>query len=82
MKQMMSFRLNPQTIAALSMLEKKLNLSKTTILEQALLLFAAKELSEQSGILKYAGMINPAEADHLLNEIRSSRHNKKIEKNI
>lgn len=82
MKQIMSFRLNPQTIATLNMLEKKLNLSKTAILEQALLLFASKELSEQHEILKYVGIINSIEADTLLNDIQSSRRNKEIKTDL
>lgn len=77
MKQAMNFRFTPKTIAVLHQLEGHLHLSKTAVLEQALLYFAKKKLSLNDNVLlQFAGKISEKDADSMLKAIKKSRKNK------
>ncbi len=79
MKQAMNFRLTPQTILTLSTLEKKMHLSKTTIVEQAVRYYAKNKITKKPYLLDYAGILNEKEAEKMLAIIKSSRQNKDLE---
>jgi len=79
MKRAVNFRLSSQTLAALSRLEKKMHLSKTAVIEKAILFYVKKELSNQSHILEFAGMLSDKEADLMLKAIETTKHNKDID---
>lgn len=77
MKQAMNFRFTPQTISLLHQLEEELHLSKTAVLEQALISLAKKKLSAAPNpLLSFAGKMSEKDADSLLDSISSSRKNK------
>ncbi len=75
MKQVVNFRLSKQAITTLTMLEKKTHASKTTIIEEALRLYAKKILKPEGKIFDYAGILNETEVDALLEAINLSKHN-------
>lgn len=79
MKQVVNFRLSEQAINVLGILEKKLHYSKTAIVENALQLYADKELTKQAAILKYAGILNKQDADSMLATINKNKNNKDIQ---
>ena len=76
MKHTSNFRLSTQAIAALSMLAKKLHMSKTDIIEHAIAEYSAHYV--QHPLLKFAGDLSEKEADSILDTIHSSRKNKDI----
>ncbi|MBA2651143.1 MAG: hypothetical protein H0U73_02560 [Tatlockia sp.] len=82
MKQVVNFRLSEQAINVLGVLEKKLHYSKTAIVENALQLYAKKELAKQATILKYAGSLNKKDADGMLVSIHENKHNKDIQADL
>lgn len=79
MKQTMNFRLSKSAATALTLLEKKLHSSKTAIVEEALIFYAKKKLTQQNQLLKFAGMLNEREGEQMLEAIQSNKHNKDIE---
>ncbi len=78
MKQAMNFRLSQHAALTLSILEQELHLSKTSIVEQAIECYAKKKIRQKNSLLKFAGCFNEEEAEMILEEIKKSRHNKKI----
>ena len=79
MKQAMNFRFSNQARTTLTILSKKLQVSKTALLEQALQFYAKKNLPKKNNLLECAGIMNDEDADQMLKEIRSSRRNKQID---
>ncbi|TAK73117.1 MAG: hypothetical protein EPO11_08940 [Gammaproteobacteria bacterium] len=82
MKHAVNFRLSTRATTVLSILEKKMHTSKTAIVEKALQFYAQKELSKQSRILDFAGILTDKEADDMLSVIESSNHNKDLKINL
>lgn len=78
MKHAVNFRLSKQAITTLSLLEKKMHTSKTDIIERALQSYAKKKIANQDTLMRYAGMLNQQEADDMLENIKSSRRNKRM----
>ncbi len=78
MKQAVNFRLTNRAISTLCLLESKMHTSKTDIVEKALQFYAAKELSRQSELLGFAGILSDQEADAMLMVIRSNKNNKEL----
>jgi len=79
MKQAVNFRLNEASISALTMLEDKLECSKTKIVEKALQAYAKKILHDQKKLLKFAGVLTKHDADKMLADIYENRKDKDIE---
>jgi predicted transcriptional regulator len=79
MKRVVNFRLSEQAVHVLLELEKKMHYSKTAIVENALQMYAKKELGKQAAILKFAGSLNEQDADIMLDEIYENKHNKDIQ---
>lgn len=79
MKQVVNFRLSNRAITALSMLEDKMHISKTAVIEEALQLYAKKVLRPQGEIFEFAGILSDKEADSILEAIESSKTNKDID---
>lgn len=77
MKRAVNFRLSPQSINLLSILEKKLHTSKTDVVEQALQVYAQKKLTKQNSLLQFAGILDEEEAAEMLAIIKTSRQNRK-----
>lgn len=77
MKQAMNFRLSTQVISVLLVLENNLHLSKTKIVENALLAYANK-LPTQQPLLKHAGVMSETNAEDILKTVRTNKHNKKV----
>ncbi len=78
MKHALNFRLDSKAVVALSLLEKELHTSKTTIVEQALLYFAKKKLTHRQSLLAFAGTLREKDADEMLEAIAINKHNKEI----
>lgn len=77
MKQQMNFRFDPETVAILSCLEVRLHASKTTIIEQALELYA-KKMQALHPLSKFIGILSDKESKKMLNTIKRGRRNKDI----
>ena len=82
MKQAMNFRLSKHAALTLSILEHELHLSKTSIVEQALELYAQEKIKAKNSLLKFAGCFNGKEAEKMLENIKASRHNKNIQADL
>jgi hypothetical protein len=78
MKQPTNFRLSKQAIFVLFSLAKLLHISKTKVIEQALLNYAEKNMPTKSILLKYAGVLKKEDAEEILQYI-SDRHDKDID---
>ncbi len=63
MKQAMSFRFSNRTITRLSVLSKKLHLSKTDILERAINCYAKRQIRSQSDLIEFAGVFSEEAAN-------------------
>ena len=78
MKQAMNFRFSSQAVTTLSILTKKLHLSKTALLEQAIQSYAKKSLPKRNSLMEYAGVLQETEAEKILLTIKSNKHSKTI----
>jgi len=74
----MSFRFDSKTVTTLHMLERKLFVSKTSLLEKALQNYAKETLSKTNKLLEYAGILARSESDEMLRLIRGDKKSKKI----
>ncbi len=79
MKQALNFRLNEQTVATLSVLQKKLHCSKTEVVEKAIEAYLKKELPRHKKILAFAGVLNNDEATLMLEAIKTAKNNKDMD---
>jgi len=79
MKQVVNFRLSNRAITALSMLQNKMHLSKTAVIEEALQLYAKQKLRQEDKLFEFAGILTDKEAENLLNTVSSNKMDKDIE---
>lgn len=77
MKQTINFRMNPESIAILSILAKSLHQSKTAVVEHALHDYAQQK-KQISPFLQFAGLLNEDDADEMLTVIQSSKNIKEM----
>ncbi len=70
MKRAVNFRLDNQTITTLSLLEERLNISKTAIVEKAVPDYAKKKLMKQAQYMNYAGCLSEEDSGMILKAIR------------
>ena len=77
-KHAMNFRLSYQARTTLSLLEKKLKVTKTTLIEDALQFYAKKNLSERNSLLECVGLFSDRDAEQMLDAVKTSRRNKKL----
>ena len=78
MKQPINFRLSKPAIFILFSLAKLLHISKTKVIEEALVNYAEKNMLSNSVLLKYAGILKKEDAEEMLQSI-SDKHNKSID---
>lgn len=79
MKQSVNFRLSNKANTTLLLLAKKLEISKTAIIEEAIACFAKKAIHKENVLLKHAGVLNEQDADEILHAIKTSRKSKKTQ---
>ena len=82
MKQASNFRLNETVLKTIAALANDLHTTKTEIVEQSVLQFAAKLNHKRNSLLQFAGTLPDNEADKLLNTIRQDKTNKNDEFNL
>lgn len=73
MKRAINFRLHPRTLYLLQNLAKSLSISKTEVVERALLRYAKQKLDSEHPLAKFAGSLNSQEAEKMLQVIRESK---------
>jgi len=78
MKKPVNFRLNPQTVATLTLLSDKEKKSRTEIVENAIEIYSKEQSQKRNRLLQFAGSISNETADDLLKTIYSNRVNKEI----
>jgi len=76
MKQLVNFRLSPQAVYTLLMLEKKLHTTKTAVVEVALQAYAKQNLAVKNPLLAFAGALDADVAKKMLHDIKTNRRNK------
>jgi len=77
MKQAVNFRLNQQSILTLVELANILNLTRTEIIERALMRYYERKLKKKlSPLLSLAGSIRDDDAESMLSCIRKDKVNK------
>ena len=77
MKQAVNFRLTQQSILTLSTLANKLNMTRTEIIERALMRYYQRKLKQKpSPLLSLAGSINDDDSKSMLKSIKQDKINK------
>ncbi len=80
MKQAVNFRLNQQSILTLVELANTLNLSRTEIVERALMRYYERKLRKKlSPLLSLAGSIGDNDTKSMLSSIRKDKVNKSVD---
>ena len=79
MKQAINFRLNETVMKTIAALAQDLHTSKTDIVEQSVLQFAAKFNHKRNVLLQFAGTLSENEADDLLSAIQQDKTSKDVE---
>ena len=79
MKHAFNFRFDEKTVVALSVLQKKLHVSKTAVIEKAIHAYVKRELSSQQKLLVFAGILSSEDADAMMDVIKSEKHNKNMD---
>jgi len=82
MKQLVNFRFDPRVISSLNALEEELHYSKTRIVEEAILYFAAKKQIHRSGLFSLAGCLSEEDGDDLLDSIKKSKNRKELSEKL
>ena len=82
MKQAINFRLEEVVLKTIAALAQDLHTSKTDIVEQSVLQFAAKVNHKKNKLLQFAGTLSENDADDLLNAIQQDKTSKDIEFNL
>lgn len=82
MKQAINFRLEEVVLKTIAALAQDLHTSKTDIVEQSVLQFAAKVNYKKNKLLQFAGTLSENDADDLLNAIQQDKTSKDIELNL
>ena len=78
MKQPINFRLNKKTAFSLKRLAKKLNLTKTEIVERAIGEFYRENNEKGNDLVEYFGVLGQKESKNILEFIKESRRNKDL----
>jgi peptidyl-tRNA hydrolase len=78
MKQIINFRLQPNTISLLTELSKKYDTTRTNIIEMSVNNYAKRLKVNKNKLSCFAGALEPKAADTLLKVIRENRRNKKL----
>lgn len=77
MKQPRNFRLSKQANTVLNNLASQLQLSKTEIVERALLRYYERKKNEPiSPLMEFAGILSESDADDMLSSIHENRQSK------
>jgi predicted transcriptional regulator len=82
MKQAINFRLDEVVLKTIAGLAKDLHTSKTAIVEQSVLQFAAKVNHKKNILLQFAGTLSENDAAELLNTIQQDKSSKDVEFNL
>ena len=82
MKQASTFRLNETVLKTIAALAQDLQTSKTEIVEQSVLQFAATLHQKRNALLQFAGNLSDNEADELLTAIQQDKTRKNNEFNL
>ncbi len=82
MKHAINFRLEEVVLKTIAALAQDLQTSKTDIVEQSVLQFAAKINYKKNKLLQFAGTLSENDADDLLNAIQQDKTSKDIEFNL
>jgi hypothetical protein len=78
-KHPINFRLEENVLTTIALLAKDLHTSKTDIIEQAVLQFAASRVDRRNTLLQFAGTLTGDEADTILNTIKADKSNKDVD---
>ncbi len=79
MKQAVNFRLEGATIVKIRTLAREFQVTKTELVERAILFFGEEMSGRRSQILRHAGVLSDDEAEGMLKNIRESRQGKDLE---
>ncbi|MFI3187000.1 MAG: hypothetical protein QX198_13590 [Methylococcaceae bacterium] len=79
MKQAINFRLDEVVLKTIAVLAQDLHTSKTDIVEQSVLQFAAKINHKKNKLLQFAGTLSEDDANDLLNVILQDKTTKDVE---
>ena len=82
MKQPVNFRLEGGVIVKIRNLAQELQVTKTEVVERAILFFGEEMLEKRSRILRHAGVLADEDADEMLKSIRGSKRDKDLEFNL
>lgn len=80
MKKAINFRLEENIIIQLEQLSKKLDTTKTDVIEKAIELFSKQNKDKNNNdLIRFAGIINNKDADSMLSTIKNDKNIKDID---
>jgi hypothetical protein len=79
MRQASNFRLNETIINTINVLAKDLHKTKTSVVEEAVIHYAASLKSKRNTLLQFAGSLGASEADSMLDSIQRDKKSKDID---
>ena len=82
MKQPVNFRLSQHALLVLNMLEKKLHVSRTAVIEESLQFYAERKFKSQLVIMRFVGTLSDEASSNILKIIKKGRRNKNIKINL
>jgi predicted transcriptional regulator len=79
MRQASNFRLDETVINTINVLAKDLHMTKTNVIEEAVIQYAASLNTKRNALLQFAGSLGTSEADSILDSIQRDKNSKDID---
>jgi hypothetical protein len=79
MKQATNFRLDETTLTTINILARDMHKTKTDVVEEAVMQYAASLKSKRNTLLQFAGALNNTDADAMLDNIQHDKNSKDID---
>jgi hypothetical protein len=79
MRQASNFRLEETIINTINVLAKDLHTTKTNVIEEAVMHYAASLKTNRNVLLQFAGSLGASEADRILDSIQGDKNSKDID---
>lgn len=79
MRQATNFRLEENVLTTINLLAKDLHTTKTSVIEEAVIHYAASLKTKRNTLLQFAGSLGASEADRILAAIQQDKNSKDID---
>lgn len=79
MRQATNFRLDESVINTITVLAKDLHTTKTNVIEEAVIHYAASLKTKRNALLQFAGALDVNEADVMLDKLQRDKDSKDLD---